>query len=68
MTKKRNFFEFGSCQSPEVIKNSKNRQISGPWFSGLKIFTSYVVYTRIWLNLRMYDRRFFYIFLWMKPI
>jgi hypothetical protein len=60
------FFDFGSCQSPEVIKNSKNRQIFAlTWFSGLKIFTSHVVYSRIWLNLPMYDHPFFYIFLSM---
>jgi hypothetical protein len=30
------------------------------WFSGLKIFTSHVVYSRIWRNPLMYDRQFGY--------
>jgi hypothetical protein len=47
--------KIGSCQSPDFCTS----------FSVLKIFTSYVVYSRIWLNLPMYDRRFFYIFLWI---
>jgi hypothetical protein len=32
MKKIEKHFDFGSCQSPEVIKNSKNRQISGLGF------------------------------------
>jgi hypothetical protein len=56
------FIYFGSCQSPEVVKSGKNRQ---RLVSELKIFTSYVVYIRIWLNLPVYDRSFFYMFLWM---
>jgi hypothetical protein len=45
-----------------VVKSGKNRQ---RLVSELKIFTSYVVYIRIWLNLPVYDRSFFYMFLWM---
>jgi hypothetical protein len=32
MKKISNFFDFGSCQLPEVINNSKNRQISALGF------------------------------------
>jgi hypothetical protein len=51
-----------------VIKKGSKSPDLYTWSSGLKIFTSHVVYSRIWRNLPMYDRHFFYIFLWMKPI
>jgi len=42
-----------------VIKKTKSPDFH-TWFSGLKIFTSHVVYSRIWRNPLMYDRQFGY--------
>jgi hypothetical protein len=55
---------------PEVRKGKKNPTFGFHWVAKyiegwLKAYTSYLVYSQIWLNLPKKDCQFFHIFLWM---
>ncbi len=72
--KTRKLRDFGGFQSPKLIKKGENCQLSTFGFQCLarnmegwikKTCISYLVFSRIWLNLPRDDSHFFYILLWM---
>jgi hypothetical protein len=74
LKKTRKLRDFGGFQSPKLIKKGENCQLSTFGFQCLarnmegwikKTCISYLVFSRIWLNLPRDDSHFFYILLWM---